>query len=126
MNKTAMRALYKSAHAAGMAAGKAAVPTPMTVYSADLFDRPIPGTPTYYVPDGPCGFAWISVRPGNSAFANWLKKNDLGRTDSYAGGVSVWVRDFGQSHARKVAYADAFARVLTDAGITAYAADRLD
>ena len=53
-------------------------------------------------------------------FVNWMKKNNIGRKDSYYGGWTVWVSDFGQSIARKENYARAFAKVLGDYGITAY------
>jgi hypothetical protein len=72
-----------------------------------------------------CGFAWVNVRPGTSSFARWLKRADLARR-AYHGGLDIWVRQFNQSHERKVAYARAYADVLQDAGVTAYAGDRLD
>jgi hypothetical protein len=120
-------ALYREAHAAGHAAATAAVPDPMMVYEADLLTgAPRPGCRCYYVPEGLCGFAWVNVKPGTSRFARWLRTTGKGRTDSYYGGVTVWVSGYGQSHARKVAYAEAFAKVLTDHGVRAYADDRLD
>jgi hypothetical protein len=128
MTKTEMRALYAKAREAGLAAGKGAKPEPMyVVQRADPLDDSSRIVKAYApVADGPCGFAWVTVKPGNSRFANWLKANGLGHTDHYYGGVSVWVRDFGQSYERKGAYAGAFAKVLSDAGITAYAMDRMD
>lgn len=127
MNKYKFPEIYKAAVAAGMAAGNEAAVTPMIVGS--------PSTPfgndvdyskkTYFVPDGPCGFAWINIRPGNSKFANWLKKNRLARS-TYKGGVDVWVSEFNQSMTRKAAYAAAFAGVLSNEGINAYADSRMD
>lgn len=55
-----------------------------------------------------CGFAWIVVRPGNCPFANWLKKNKNAKRH-HAGGVSLWVSKYGQSHDKKKEYARAFA-----------------
>ena len=121
------RTLYNEARLAGLEAGKLSVPTPMIVgQHADILNDASPLTKTYFVGDGVCGFAWIKIRPANCAFANWLKKNGLGKTSSYEGGVSIWVSDFGQSLTRKEAYAAAFAEVLTKAGINAYGDSRMD
>lgn len=110
--------LWKRAHAAGIAAGVAARPVPMTV----LQD----GAPLETIDDGACGFAWVTVHPGNCSFARWAAITH-GATKAYTGGMQVkWVSEFGQSEARKHAYAVAFAQVLRDAGITAYAGSRLD
>ena len=119
-------ALYSKAAEAGFAAAKATVPPVMVVRDADLFGNPIPGGARYEVPSGPCGFAWVTLRPANSAFANWLKKNGLGKKDSYAGGLKIWVSEFGQSMVKKEAYASAFAEVLRDAGLRAYSDSRMD
>jgi hypothetical protein len=104
------------------------IPTPMIVGSpTHILGNDIdPNKPTYYVPSGVCGFAWINVRDGRSSFARWLKKNDLGRPDSYYGGVTIWVYKFGQSYEKKRAYAGAFSSVLNEAGIKAYSMSRLD
>lgn len=122
------KALFDKAYDAGLAAGKDAIPAPMIVGS--------PSTPlgndidytkkTYFVSEGCCGFAWITVSPGNCRFANWLKKAKLARK-AYGGGVSIWVNEFGQSMTRKEAFADAFAKVLREGGIErAYAGSRMD
>ena len=119
--------LYTSAVAAGMRALAACKPEPMVIGSAVGLSNRIDTTqPIYIVDDGACGFAWVNVKPGNSAFAKWLVKNGHARKDSYYGGVTVWVTEGGQSIGKKEAYANVFARVLTDAGIRAYAASRLD
>jgi len=105
--------IYAEARAAGLAAGKAAVPPVMVVQErASALDDESPVKKEWTVPEGPCGFAWVNVRPGNSKFANWLKKNGLARSDSYAGGVTIWVSEFGQSMVRKEAYARALAESL--------------
>ena len=120
--------IYSEAHSKGIAAGNACSPTPMVVgqpttplgndidYSKD----------TYYVSDGVCGFAWVNIKPARGGFVKYLKENGIGRKDSYYGGWTVWVSDFGQSIARKENYARAFAKVLGDYGITAYSMSRLD
>lgn len=122
------QALWNKANAAGREAATATVPQPMYVSTAvGLFSDEIDTSkPVYKVDDGLCGFAWVSVRPGTSAFARWLKYHGHGQTDGYAGGVSIWIGDYNQSHARKYAHAKAMAKVITDAGYTAYANERLD
>jgi hypothetical protein len=44
----------------------------------------------------------------------------------YPTGYDIWVGGFGQSMARKEAYAGAFAKVLKDNGIDAYMQSRMD
>ena len=113
--------VYADAHAQGVKAGNACSPTPMIV-----------GTPTtplgndidyekdvHYVSDGACGFAWVNIKPARGKFVKFLKDNNIGRKDSYYGGYTVWVSGFGQSLDRKTAYAQAFASVLKENGITA-------
>ena len=120
--------IYSQAHSEGMRAGQGCTPTPMVVGQ--------PTTPlgndidydkeTYYVSDGVCGFAWVNIKPNRGAFVKYLKENDIGRKDNYYGGYTVWVREFGQSMARKENYARAFTKVLSDNGITAYNMSRMD
>lgn len=105
--------VYDAAHAAGLQAGKDAMPTPMVVSDANLDGSPRAGGKRYFVSEGVCGFAWVVVRPGNHPFANWLKKNGLARKHYY-GGVSTSVWEFNQSYTRKMKYAGAFARVLNE------------
>lgn len=127
MAEQSFQELWNAAQAAGRKAAEACAPQPMVVVEADLMSgAPLPGGQSYYVPDGACGFAWIRVRPGNSAFARWLKAKGLGRTDPYAGGVTVSISAYNQSVARKEAHAEAAAQFLRDAGIKAFAESRLD
>jgi len=120
--------LYVRAREAGLAAGNGSKPTPMVVGSPSTpFGSDIDHSkPTFFVEDGVCGFAWIQVKPGTSAFAKYLVKSGRARPDSYYGGVSIWVSDYNQSMQRKEAYAHAFAKVLVDAGIKAYSMSRMD
>jgi hypothetical protein len=126
-DKTKFAALYLMAEAAGMAALQMAKPRPMVVYTpTSVFgNEPDTSKPMYYESEGLCGFAWVNVSPGNSPFANWLKKNGKARK-AYYGGVDIWVKEGGQSVERKEAYANAFAKVLVENGIKAYASSRLD
>lgn len=119
--------LWVRAHSAGLRAGYDAIPQPMTVVSReDPLNDNSPVRQSWYVPEGVCGFAWVNVRPANSSFARYLKQCH-GAHKAYAvGGVELWVHNFGQSYERKLAYARAFADVLNEAGVKAYASGRLD
>ena len=110
-------ALIDIAHAEGIKAGRNCRPIPMIVSDAS-------GIAIECVDDGACGFAWVVI-PGNSAFGRWAKKQGRARPH-YPRGLCFWVSDFGQSVDRKTAYAGAFAQVLRNAGIDAYADSRLD
>lgn len=119
--------IYKEAYEAGVKAGKEAIPTPMIVGQ--------PTTPlgndidfkkqTYFVSEGACGFAWVTISPARGAFVNYLKSINAG-SKGYYGGYQIWVREFGQSITRKEAFAGAFAKVLKNYGISAFAESRLD
>lgn len=73
---------------------------------------------------GLCGFAWVRFA-GNTAWGRWAKKNK-GARSAYPKGLQIWIGDYGQSHAKKTAYAQAFADMLNQHSIDAYAEDRLD
>jgi hypothetical protein len=120
-------AVYAAAAAAGRKAGEAASPVPMVVSEADgLSNRPAPGGKSWHVPEGACGFAWVTVSPGNCSFARWLAKQKLARK-GYYGGMEIWVSAFGQSVERKEACAAAMAATFqSELGVTAYAGSRLD
>lgn len=123
------RELYEKAYAAGLAAGKAALPTPMIVGEAQALvgpgsDKIDYSKETYYCESGVCGFAWVVV-PGNSPFGRWAKKAGVARP-GYPKGIHFWVREFGQSMERKEAFARAFAKVLKEAGVQAYSDSRMD
>lgn len=109
--------LFNRAVAAGRAEALKTVPTPMTVVGASRY---------YYEAEGACGFAWVNVKPGNLPFANWLKATGRAASDSYAGGVTIWISDYNQSVDRKEAHAYAMADLLRAAGHHAYAGSRLD
>lgn len=125
-----MQALYDKAHAAGIAAFHGANPTPMVVGEGKgLFSNEIDHSkPTYFVADGVCGFAWINIRPARGSFVAFCKENAIGRP-GYYGGYDVRLKGDAarsQSYERKMEYARAFATVLRDYGIEAYADGRLD
>lgn len=120
--------IWEAAVAAGRAAGQASNPTPIHVVERqDPFDSTSPIKRDYGIySEGACGFAWINVKPGTSAFARWLKKEGYARRDSYYGGVTIWISEYNQSMERKEAHAKAMAKVFEEHGIKAYAMSRLD
>lgn len=139
LSTSEMQDIVARALAAADQAFADAIPTPMIVYEpgdpvASLLgkdDGGLAGARHIYAPvmDGACGFAWVNVRPGTSRFARWLVKTGQARTDSYYGGVTIWAPGgdrYSQSYTRKMAAATAYADVLREAGITAYASGRLD
>jgi hypothetical protein len=126
MRNLEFEALYAKAHEAGMTAGTGNTPVPMVVGTAKgLFGTEIDKTkPMYFEAGGVCGFAWVNFK-GNTPFGRWAKKAGKARPQ-YPTGLCVWVREFGQSMERKEAYAHAFAKVLTEFGVPAYADCRMD
>ena len=140
---------FESIHAeavkAGRQAAEAAIPTPMVVQERAGLGDDAPVTQEWFVSEGPCGFAWVSIA-GNTAFARWLKKTgryeagcgfgseDRVRTETeglhwgkgYPSGYHGWVWVGGQSITRKEAFARAFAGVLQGHDIRAYSGSRMD
>ena len=119
--------IHELAWEAGVAAGEAKVPTPMIVGEpTTLFGNDIDySKKVYRVPSGVCGFAWIVIRPATSRIAKYLKAEGIGRPN-YGGGLAVSVSMFGQSYEQKAAFASAYAGVLRENGIKAFAESRLD
>jgi len=111
-------ALFDNAARIGFEAGRNADPAPMAVYNP-ASDK------TDVVSEGPCGFAWVTIRPGNGSFARFLVKENLARR-AYYGGVEIWISAHNQSYARKMENARAMAQHLRNAGIEAFPGGRLD
>lgn len=118
MEKYLDEVILSEAHKLGMEAGNRVIPTPMAVVDTAA-------NKAFYVSDGVCGFAWISIHPANCSIARTAKKLYGARTSS-RGGMQIWVNHFGQSLARKEAYAQAFAYHLTEMGVKAYAGSNID
>jgi hypothetical protein len=119
--------LYEKAWKAGEAAAADLVPVgmfvgqPTTTFGTDVdFTKRVE-----FIPDGVCGFAWVKIRPATTPFARWLKKSK-GARKAYDGGLDIWIGSYNQSMQKKEAHANAMARVLNEAGITAYAMSRMD
>jgi hypothetical protein len=141
------RALQE-AQAAGLAAGLGEKPPVMVVYSPKVpfFDEsPDLSQPVYEVPDGPCGFGWVNVKPskgeeGKEArqFLNWLRGSvapvdpslapPSGVHKDYYSGWNLWCHEHGQSYYRKMKNVAEVAKVLNAAipGLNAYSGGRLD
>lgn len=120
--------LVDKAHQAGVLAAANKVPTPMIVaqHAHPLVDTS-PIVRAWVVPEGTCGFAWVTVHPGNSSFARWLVKHRGWQSGGYgSGGVGLWVSDYKQSLELKEAYADAYKLVLREAGFQAFSHSRMD
>ncbi len=118
--------IYSQADYKGNAAVQMTTVTPMVVQQRE---NPLNDDSRlvreYFVADGVCGFASVTVKPANSKFAKYLVANGLGRK-AYNGGVSMSIRQFNQSLQKKEAYAYAFASVLNEHGIKAYVESRMD
>lgn len=125
--KQDFRLIYEEADRAGVAAAAAKVPEPMLVYeSVGLTDTPLKGGKQWLIEDGVCGFAWVNIKPARGGFVAYLKSQGIGRHDSYEGGWTIWVHEYGQSMERKHAYAAAFSEVLKKYGINSGAYARMD
>ena len=127
MSKVACEKLLEKAHLMGMDAGRRVGVTPMVVGTpTELFGNEIDwDKSTYHVSDGVCGFAGVVIKPARGKFVSYLKSLGMGYKHYY-GGWYVSVREFGQSMTRKAAYADAFAKVLTEEGMSCYVDSRMD
>ena len=113
-----MKDLLQQGKREGMRAGWGENPTTMVVVDETQKKE-------WVVPEGPCGFARVNIKPGTCLAARIAKKFfDAGK--SYYGGVDIWISAHGQSYERKLANAQAFAKVLQAAGIQAVADGRLD
>lgn len=120
-------AIVAAAEAAGEAAAADVTPIPMDVVQhADPFNDSSEVVRRWRVPEGLCGFAWVSLAKSGDAFARWAKANAGFRPADPWMGVYKWIAIGGQSYERKMAYATAYAKELDQAGIGAYASGRLD
>ena len=127
MSKVACEKLLERAHLMGMDAGRKVGVTPMVVGTpTETFGSEIDHSkPTYFVEGGVCGFAGVVIKPARGKFVSYLKSIGIGHKHYY-GGYYVSVRDFGQSLTRKEAYADAYAKVLREAGMSCSVDSRMD
>ena len=129
-DRAELAALVNTAIAAAKEAFDGAKPVPIRVvqHSNPLNDNSPVIRDYGVIEDGVCGFAWVNVRPATSALARYLKDVGLARK-SYYGGIEVSMGRFfaSQSLARNEAAADAFAKVLRQAGYDrVYSNSRMD
>lgn len=132
--KTGFETLWTKATKKAREAWIEAQPAPILIYTPKgLFDdTPNIEEPMYVHSEGVCGFGWIIVKDGRTAFARWLAKHDIGTTSAYYGGRMVSSYDLvpedrkSQSYDRKCAAVYAAVRVLNEAGIQAEAVTRMD
>ena len=127
MSKVHCEKLLERAHLMGMDAGRRVGVTPMVVGTpTELMGNEIDySEKTYVVEGGVCGFAGVVIKPARGKFVSYLKSLDMGYKHYY-GGWYVSVREFGQSLTRKEAYAEAFAKVLSEVGMRCYVDSRMD
>ena len=127
MSKVHCEKLLERAHLMGMDAGRSVGVTPMLVGTpTELMGNDIDySKPTYVVNDGVCGFAGVVIKPARGKFVSYLKSIGMGYKHYY-GGWYVSVREFNQSLTRKEAYANAYAKVLSEAGFKCYVDSRMD
>ena len=127
MSKVHCEKVLERAHLMGMDAGRRVGVTPMVVGTpTELMGNEIDySKKTYVVEGGVCGFAGVVIKPARGKFVSYLKSIGKGNKHYY-GGWYVSVREFGQSLARKEAYADAFADVLKEVGMRVYVDSRMD
>lgn len=110
----------------------------------DVFHNPAKESRVVGTMTSLCGFAWIKFpcKGAGAGLWRWIKANGVMRDglnntsykvdgqsysrDTYAGGIMAWVGEGGQAVDVKQAYANAFAKVLREAGVDAYAHYRLD
>lgn len=128
--KPDFQAIYDSAVQAARKAVSECVPTPMIVgEAAGPFSNEFkPGAQLHYVPDGVCGFAWVTI-PGNTSFGRWAKQAGVARP-GYPSGLQIsafkMVPQINQSLTKGEAAAHAAAKVLREAGVDACAGSRID
>ena len=75
-----------------------------------------------------CGFAWVNIKPARGPFVKALKDMELGRTDTFYGGYSLWNPSGNptQDVDAKAAGARAFAAVLEKHGVKIRVCTRMD
>ena len=118
-------AIYEAADKAGKEAVSKATIKPMVVSAhANMMDDNSDVVESYFVADGPCGFASINF-PANTSWARWCKKNNIG-SKRIGTGYYIWVSDYNQSMQKKETYARAFSKVLNDNNIKSYYTSQMD
>jgi len=103
------RMVLTSAATYGLEAGKSVADFPKMPDASGTIDWQVEGEPS--------GSVWIVFRPSTSKLATTVKKAFASCVDNgYGGGVKMRIARFGQSYARNIAYAEAFAGYLRSEG----------
>jgi hypothetical protein len=115
-------ATWRDANLAAHVAVQALDVKPMTV----IGHNPATGDRiAYHVPDGVCGFAYVTIRPATSAFVQWLKGRGIGHK-AYRGGWEISIPHYSQSMQRKEEHARVVSEYLITHGIAAGYYSRMD
>lgn len=124
--------IYNEALESGRKAGTECTPVPMVVQQhTNMLDDTSSVAKEWHVPEGVCGFAWVHISPATASFCKWLLNHKYAGKDSYYGGITIWISDYGQSYERKCAHAGAMAGIIdqhkVELGIKhCYSMSRLD
>lgn len=87
--------------------------TPMIVEThRDMFDDNSPVIKREIIEAGPCGFAWLVIKPTRSRFCSWLRENNLARYSEHERGVVIFAHVGGQSVQLKEAWTHGFYKEL--------------
>lgn len=97
--------------------------------AAVAIDKYLETNPHWY----PCGFAWVNVPDGRSAFAKYLKRKNIGSKNYSSSGVRISLYKavnhpeiHSQSMNLKYAAAVAYVEVLNKYNLNSYADSRID
>ena len=121
------KAFYANVHASADAAGReaaqaAVLPQFVAVQHETPLDDLSEVVKVWEQPFELCGSASVQIKGANRGYGKWVVSSGTGSTDTYNGGACIWVEQFGQSHGRKVAYANAYADAVK--GLLAKAGER--
>jgi hypothetical protein len=107
--------IWCEAWQAGVHAFEECMPIPMVVNThLAMEDDNSPIIKSNIVPGGACGFAYVNIKPGTSGLSKWLVKEGYAYSDDYRKGSTINVNYKGsQSHAKKVAMANAMAKIFS-------------
>jgi hypothetical protein len=106
-------AIYAIAERTGRVAAEECIPTPMKVIGFDV------------EMEGMCGFAHVRVPDARKDFARWAVRSGKG-SKHYISGATIYANVNSPSYDRRVAYAEAFAAVLSLNGVECSVHSRLD
>ena len=75
----------------------------------------------------PCGFGWVEVHiHGGTKVAKFLKDHGFNKSYSTSGAIALWSSAGSQNMDMNIAWASAYAEVLSNHGLQANANGRMD